>query len=93
MAAEAIKELGFQSGFLGHDHTLRHYREELHFPDLLSRHAHEVWTARGARSLEEEAAERVREMLAAPPPEPHLTDDQLRRLDALADEWRKRIVG
>ncbi|MFQ5810634.1 MAG: trimethylamine methyltransferase family protein [Armatimonadota bacterium] len=93
MAAEAIKETGFQSGFLEHDHTLEHYRAALHFPDLLSRQAHEVWSARGAQSLEEAATERVREILAQPPPEPHLSDEQIRRLDALADQWRERIVG
>jgi len=93
MAAEAIKELGFESGFLAHEHTLAHYRDELHFPELFSRQAHEVWRGQGAQSLEEKARERVEQILGEPPPEPHLSAEQLRQLDALAEQWRKRIVG
>ena len=65
--------------FMAHDHTLRHFRRELHESHLLARTQREAWQTQGATTLAERAAERVRDILAAPPTE-HLSDDQRREL-------------
>lgn len=71
--------------FLSHDHTLRHFRDELLESRLLARTRWELWEAAGAKTLAERAADRVAEILAAPPVE-RLTATE--RRDILAIEHR-----
>jgi trimethylamine--corrinoid protein Co-methyltransferase len=66
LALDAIKEVGTSArDFLTSEHTLRHYRHVLSRPRLAWRNRRSEWVSRGARTFEESAAERLREILAA----------------------------
>ncbi|MCW5978530.1 MAG: trimethylamine methyltransferase family protein [Bryobacteraceae bacterium] len=68
LALDAIREIGLSGrDFLTSEHTLANYRRALSRPRLASRVRRSTWEARGARTLEEAAQERVREVLAAEP--------------------------
>ncbi len=88
LAYDEIREVVEEGGdFLSHEHTLRHFRDELSESRLLARCQRETWEAAGSRALADRAADRVREILAAPPSEP-LSEDQRRELRAI----EKRVL-
>jgi trimethylamine--corrinoid protein Co-methyltransferase len=83
LAFDVIREhVAEGAEFLAHEHTLRHFRAELSESPLLARTRRELWQASGATSLSERAAERMREILAAPKRE-CLTADQRREILAI----------
>ena len=90
LAVPVIEEFGPKADYLGHAHTLKHFREEIHMPTLLSRTSRERWQERGALTLKEAAAARAEEILAEPF-EPQLTDHQSAELHRIEDSWRKQI--
>ena len=42
LALDVIDEIGPEGHFLGHEHTLKHFRKEFFFPKLLDRRDFEV---------------------------------------------------
>ncbi len=70
--------------FLGHEHTLAHFREELWRSPLLARTYRETWEAEGATTLAERARRHVEEVLATPGP-PRLREEQERELLAIEE--------
>ncbi|NIA21081.1 MAG: hypothetical protein GWP05_03710 [Anaerolineaceae bacterium] len=75
--------------FLGHEHTLKHFRSELSESNLLARTRRETWQGQGATSLSERAARRVEEILSGDPPQ-HLSDQQSKDLLAIEQKHLKR---
>jgi trimethylamine--corrinoid protein Co-methyltransferase len=65
---EVIREVGHGGHFLDHDHTARHFREELFFPRFFERMSVEQWIDRGAKSTLEVAHEEVAEILSKTKP-------------------------
>ncbi len=83
LAFEAIVEVVEGGGdFLAHDHTLRHFRTELSESRLMTRTQRDKWQAAGSSTLAERAAQRVQQILAAPPT-PHLNEQQSRDIRAI----------
>jgi trimethylamine---corrinoid protein Co-methyltransferase len=69
LAIDVIREVGIGDIYLGHDHTLAHFRE-MWLPRLISWEGRTDWQARGATTLGERVRERTNELLAthqAPP--------------------------
>jgi trimethylamine--corrinoid protein Co-methyltransferase len=64
MALDVIREVGHGGHFMGHDHTVRHFRDELFFPLLFKRQSVAQWTERGGKSIVDVAHERVEWILA-----------------------------
>jgi trimethylamine--corrinoid protein Co-methyltransferase len=90
IALDVLKE-GIRSGdFLGHEHTLRHFREELLPGDLLAPQRREAWLADGAHDLVERASRRVEEILSHPQA-PTLTPEQSAKLHAIEAKWLERM--
>jgi len=75
--------------FLGHEHTLAHFRTELSTSPLMARSSRGAWHQCGATTLAERAADRVRDALAADPPQ-HLSDQQRKDLRAIEQRELKR---
>jgi trimethylamine--corrinoid protein Co-methyltransferase len=69
LAVELIHEKGPDGQYLDSAHTLRHFSERW-YPTLFDRQIHGNWQARGSKTLEQRAAERVEEILAKHKPEP-----------------------
>jgi trimethylamine:corrinoid methyltransferase-like protein len=74
------------------DHTYRHYREALVYPDLLWRGDRERWEMVGAKDIVERAHERVRDILAQDRA-PLLTDAQEKELAGIEAKWREVVLA
>jgi trimethylamine--corrinoid protein Co-methyltransferase len=64
LALEVIEEVGPAGNYLTHDHTLRHFREEFWFPQLMDHNNYDGWVKQGSKSLSDRAhlrAERILE--------------------------------
>ena len=83
LAAEVIAKVGPGQSFLMEDHTLRDFRQEHYSSPLANRLNAPAWEAAGKRDAVDRAAERVRDILAAPV-ESHLSEEQVREIGALS---------
>jgi len=83
LAAKVIGDVGPGRSYLMEDHTLAHFRAEHYSSPLASRLNAPAWEAAGARDVVDRAAERVREILAAPV-EPYLSEEQVRQIGELS---------
>jgi trimethylamine--corrinoid protein Co-methyltransferase len=68
LALDVIEELGPTGDYLGHDHTLRHFREPF-YSSLADKGPYSQWLARGATTMEERAARQVDKILEDHQPE------------------------
>ena len=76
--------------FLGHKHTLENFKAQLSESDLLTRSVREVWERSGAKDLARRAEEYVQQVRTGEAPV-HLTDRQLRDIEAIKQRYLKRI--
>lgn len=83
LAVDLIDEVGPDGQFLDREHTLEHFRERW-YPTLFDRDNYSNWLARGSRTLEQRAAERVEEILAGHRPE-SLPTDVMDRVHAIVE--------
>ena len=90
LAYELVAELGTRADYLWHEHTMRHFREELHIPELAFVGRRERWEREGARRMVERARDRVADILAAEPRH-YLSEDKERELLAIEERWRKEL--
>ena len=63
LALDVIEELGPTGSYLGHDHTLRHYKEPF-YSKLLDKNPYSVWEKRGATTMEQRATKMVDDIIA-----------------------------
>jgi len=91
IAEDVIRACAPTGDYLGHEHTLRHFREEHLASDLLGPQRREVWLAAGGRTLGERAAAKVQEMLSRPK-QPTMTEDQSAELRRIEAKWLKRLA-
>jgi trimethylamine--corrinoid protein Co-methyltransferase len=70
LAVDVIREVGHGGSFLQHEHTARHFRQELFFPNLFRRQTIDQWQKSGSKMVHEVAHERVQEILAKASPVP-----------------------
>jgi trimethylamine--corrinoid protein Co-methyltransferase len=66
LALDVIREVGQGGSYLQHDHTVRHFREELFFPSLFRRQTIAQWLKSGGKMAHEVAHERVQAILTGP---------------------------
>jgi len=91
LALDVIEELGPTGNYLGHDHTLRHFREP-YYSKLADKNPYAVWVKRGATTMEARAARLVDEILANHRPEPLPADVQrdIKRIVEREQAWIDR---
>ncbi len=75
LALDVIEELGPTGSYLGHPHTLRHYKEP-YYSKLADKNQYAVWQKRGGTTMEARAAKMVDDILAKHTPEPLPADVQ-----------------
>ena len=63
LALDVIDELGPTGSFLGHDHTIRHYKEPF-YSKLADKGPYSSWADKGATTMEQRAAVMVDRILA-----------------------------
>jgi len=86
LALEDIREAGRSGDFLNSPHTLQHFRHVLSRAHLAVRARRGDWEAKGSRTFEESAEQRVRDILAQEPKhylDPH-QQAELERLERAA---------
>ncbi len=85
LAAEVVSRVGPGGNFMSEDHTLAHFRDELHISaQLWTRQTFDVWLGKGRESMADRASRRVDEILAThevPPLDPDLD----REIDRIVD--------
>ncbi len=69
LALDVIEELGPTGNYLGHEHTLRHYKEP-YYSKLLDKNQYSVWEKRGGTTMEQRASKQVDTFLSKHQPEP-----------------------
>ncbi len=81
LAVDVIREVGHGGTFLPHEHTARHFRQELFFPRLFRRQTIDQWLRSGAHMIHEVAHQRVEEILqkAGPVELPPGADGEMER--------------
>jgi trimethylamine--corrinoid protein Co-methyltransferase len=82
LARGVIESVGPGGHFLQEKHTVRHFRQELWNPSLLTRQEYSIWQAGGAKDINQRIRDRLREIdesHRAPP----LPDNVLAALDRL----------
>ncbi len=69
LALDVIEELGPTGTYLGHEHTVRHYKEPF-YSKLIDKNPFSVWEKRGSKSMEQRASKMVDDILAKHQVEP-----------------------
>jgi trimethylamine---corrinoid protein Co-methyltransferase len=87
LAVEVTRAVGISGNFLDQPHTLRNFRRELYFPDLLLRDRRAAWVQQGSRPLEQVAQERADQLLAQPAAGGRLSDHQCREMDRIVKRF------
>jgi len=82
LAADVIAAVGPGNSYIMEEHTLAHFRGEYYHSPLANRLSAPTWEAAGAHDALDRAADRVRDILAAPP-KVFLSDEQSREVRAV----------
>jgi trimethylamine--corrinoid protein Co-methyltransferase len=90
LAYDVIAELGSTADYMGHDHTLDHFKTEVHYGDLTWTDRRERWEQAGHPDLTERAKQKVAEILEGPAP-CYLDDDVRRELGAVEEKWMGKV--
>ncbi|HEB29751.1 MAG TPA: hypothetical protein ENI15_02610 [Spirochaetes bacterium] len=69
-AIDEIKASGPGGSFIDREHTVKHFRKELWFPELLDRQYFQQWLENGALSMEERCRIRKEDIIGTHEPEP-----------------------
>jgi trimethylamine--corrinoid protein Co-methyltransferase len=88
LALDVIGQVGPGGNFITHRHTLKRYKEEHWFPNLIDRWAAVHWKAKGSKSLGDRANERVRAILDSHSPA-QLPGDVARQLGNIIKQAEK----
>jgi trimethylamine--corrinoid protein Co-methyltransferase len=89
LALDVIEELGPTGNYLGHEHTLRHFKEP-YYSKLADKNPYSVWEKRGGASMEERAARQVDAILAEHRIEP-LPDDVQKAIRHIVQREQERV--
>ena len=92
LAAGVIDAVGPGGHFLDQEHTLRHFRREFWFPQLMDRQRWEIWHDQGEQTLGQRAGARGREILRHHQPEP-LPEALLRELGQIVHRADAALTG
>ena len=91
LAVDVIEEVGPEGSYLGHKHTLKHIRNELHIPRLFDRRPEGEWTKSGRKAIHEIAREKAKQILKEHLPQP-LPRAVQNRLSAIVKQAEKEQV-
>jgi trimethylamine--corrinoid protein Co-methyltransferase len=92
LAFEAVKDSINDDNLLMHPHTLRHMRDKMNRPALVTRESRENWIGKGSPSMWEKAREKVAAILDSYDPLP-LDPDVNEALQNILTEAEKHLVG
>ncbi len=92
IANAIISEIGPGGNFMGHDHTVRHYREELWITnDRWIRNNYDSWFSSGGKNMHERAVEFVHEILKQTP-ENRIPTPLMNEIGQIVESAKKELV-
>jgi trimethylamine--corrinoid protein Co-methyltransferase len=89
LALDVVEELGPAGSYLGHEHTLRHYREP-YYSKLVDKNPFSVWESRGATTMEGRAGKWIDEILESHRAEP-LPEDAQKAIKSVVQREQARV--
>jgi trimethylamine--corrinoid protein Co-methyltransferase len=92
LGLDVIREVGHDGTFLAEPHTVRHFRQELWFPQLLDREFWSNWVEQGAGTMYDRCIAMKDEVLRSHVPQP-LDKDTARELRAIVDAAKRHLVS
>lgn len=92
LATDVVQSVGPGGHFLGADHTLRHFKDEIWFPRLMNRQRREEWQAEGAPRLSTRVQARLDELLDTHHPAP-LAPAVQQQIDAILARAEARYTA
>jgi trimethylamine--corrinoid protein Co-methyltransferase len=90
LGIDVIRKVGHSGTFLAEDHTVRHFRDELWFPQLLDRNYWSNWSEQGASSMYDRCVAMKDRLLKEHTPVP-LDEDKGREVDKVVAAARKEL--
>jgi len=91
LAREAIEKVGPGGHFLQEPHTLKHFKEELWVPQLMTRDPREVWLDKGAKGLETVIQDKLHEIVETHEV-PRLPDATLEAVRKIKEKGEKLLL-
>jgi trimethylamine--corrinoid protein Co-methyltransferase len=91
LARDVIEKVGPGGHYLQEKHTVRHMRNELWMPSLLTRQHRDVWQTEGAKDMAQRVGERVQGLVEGHQVPP-LSDEILAALDRLKREGEAELT-
>ena len=82
MALDLFMELGEETDFLTHPHTLEWFREEQFLPTIINRENYQQWVAASKPTLADRASEEVKRILSTQPA-PTLNEEVAKELEEI----------
>jgi trimethylamine--corrinoid protein Co-methyltransferase len=70
LAVDLIDQVGPDGDYLGTEHTVSRFREEVWEPELIDRNIHQNWLAAGSPTIRDRARDKVKTILQEHRPEP-----------------------
>ena len=92
LALEALHQVGPGGNFLGHKHTVKHFRNESWFPSLFNRDQYEGWVKAGSLDCADAAYAKARKILSTHKPNA-LSDSMIDDLKRMAKEAEKELLS
>jgi trimethylamine--corrinoid protein Co-methyltransferase len=86
LAVDVMDEVGPGGSFLATEHTVKHMRSEFWEPKVWASDAYQATVGEDIRSDVERALEHWHELMSQPDPEPGLSEETERRLQAVVDQ-------
>lgn len=86
LAEEEIMNLPIGGHYLESEHTLRHFKEELTFTQLVDRRTWETWYNDGARDIGKRAQKMVRDIISETGPPLGVSENQKKEIDEFVSE-------
>lgn len=87
LALDAISDVRHRDNYLGHSHTLKHFRSTQWRPRLMTRPSHQQWVQEGSRTLLEKTTLKLQEILENHQPKP-LTAEKRRAIETIVDQFQ-----
>jgi trimethylamine--corrinoid protein Co-methyltransferase len=92
LALDAIDEIGPGGSFLATEHTVKYMRSELWEPKVWTSDAYQATVGEDIKSDVERALERWRDLMSRPDPEPGISEETERRLQAVVDRAARDLL-
>lgn len=91
LALDVIRQVGHDGSFLDNEHTARHFRQELWFPQLLDRRYWDAWHEDGGTSMHQRCIAVKERLLASHASEP-LAPETDREIDRILRSARRHLA-